>query len=142
MSAIHRLKLHIFFPQLYFCIARSTVKLLWFVVLRKRDLRIPVFGAGAKAFDGELPACALEAPGQITDLLPLLSKAAKLEAGTLYAMVAPFRGGSQDHPTVRLVRPRGAGRDQDVVGVRLWAPLFYPVPLQRSWTRTWILLEA
>ena len=55
------------------------------------------FGAGAKAFDSGLPACALEAPGQSsTDLLPLTSKAAELKVGPLYATVASFRRGSQD----------------------------------------------
>lgn len=56
------------------------------------------FGAGAKAFDSELPACASEAPGQqiSTDLLPLMSKAAKLKVGPLYAAGAPCRRGSQD----------------------------------------------
>ncbi|XP_074687648.1 uncharacterized protein LOC141926182 isoform X1 [Strix aluco] len=106
--------------------------------IKSRYLQIPVFGAGAKAFDGELPACALEAPGQITDLLPLLSKAAKLEVGPFYAMVAPFRRGSQDPSN----GPVELGEIGTWLEVRLWAPVFYPIPLPRGWTRTWILLEA
>lgn len=97
MFAIHRLKRHISFAQLSFCITWSTVKPLWVVVLCNRSLQTPVVGAGAKAFGSGLPACALVAPGQIsTHLLAQLSQAANLEVGPLYAVVAPFRRRSQD----------------------------------------------
>ena len=67
-----------------------------------------MFGAGAEAFDGELPACASEAPGHVTDLLPLLSKATQLEVGPSNAAAAPFRRGSQDPLSGQAgVAPRG-----------------------------------
>lgn len=46
-----------------------------------------VIDVGDKAFDSGLSACDLETSGQITLLLPLMSKAAKPEVGPLYAMV-------------------------------------------------------
>lgn len=127
-----------FFPTLLLhCI---TVKPLWFTVLCPAITKLvwaPSFGAGAKAFGSGLCVCALDIPD-------LHQATATDEQGSRIwgGFFVPHGGTTQKKipGPIQLVWPHGAGRGQDMAGVRPWAPSFCPAG--HGCCRPWEFLPA